>query len=136
MSALQGRFIVLGVTGSIAAYKSVELARRLTQAGALFQRSRQGGVQQGVLRVCSGLFSVPSLSYVLNQPGEPGLINPDQAALFAADRPQIDLRGGQQPLGVGQAHAIDTGRRAATVAADQPRGVEQDGARHVRPSPA
>jgi phosphopantothenoylcysteine decarboxylase/phosphopantothenate--cysteine ligase len=35
--ALQGRFIVLGVTGSIAAYKSVELARRLVQAGATVQ---------------------------------------------------------------------------------------------------
>jgi phosphopantothenoylcysteine decarboxylase / phosphopantothenate---cysteine ligase len=35
--ALRGRFIVLAVTGSIAAYKSVELARRLTQAGATVQ---------------------------------------------------------------------------------------------------
>jgi len=37
MEALRGRFIVLGVTGSIAAYKSIELARRLTQAGATVQ---------------------------------------------------------------------------------------------------
>jgi phosphopantothenoylcysteine decarboxylase/phosphopantothenate--cysteine ligase len=37
MEALRGRFVVLGVTGSIAAYKSVELARRLTQAGATVQ---------------------------------------------------------------------------------------------------
>ena len=37
MDALRGRFVVLGVTGSIAAYKSVELARRLTQAGATVQ---------------------------------------------------------------------------------------------------
>ena len=37
MEALRGRFIVLGVTGSIAAYKSVELARRLTRAGATVQ---------------------------------------------------------------------------------------------------
>jgi phosphopantothenoylcysteine decarboxylase/phosphopantothenate--cysteine ligase len=37
MEALRGRFIVLGVTGSIAVYKSVELARRLTQAGATVQ---------------------------------------------------------------------------------------------------
>jgi phosphopantothenoylcysteine decarboxylase / phosphopantothenate---cysteine ligase len=34
---LRDRFIVLGVTGSIAAYKSIELARRLTQAGATVQ---------------------------------------------------------------------------------------------------
>ena len=37
MSTLQGKFVVLGVTGSIAAYKSIELARRLTQAGATVQ---------------------------------------------------------------------------------------------------
>ena len=37
MESLRGRFVVLGVTGSIAAYKSVELARRLTQAGATVQ---------------------------------------------------------------------------------------------------
>lgn len=35
--ALAGRFVVLGVTGSIAAYKSIELARRLVQAGATVQ---------------------------------------------------------------------------------------------------
>lgn len=34
---LRGRFVVLGVTGSIASYKSVELARRLVQAGATVQ---------------------------------------------------------------------------------------------------
>ena len=35
--AVRGRFIVLCVTGSIAAYKSIELARRLVQAGATVQ---------------------------------------------------------------------------------------------------
>ncbi len=34
---LAGRLVVLGVSGSIAAYKAVELARRLTQAGAAVQ---------------------------------------------------------------------------------------------------
>ena len=34
---LRDRFIVLGVTGSIAAYKAIELARRLVQAGATVQ---------------------------------------------------------------------------------------------------
>jgi phosphopantothenoylcysteine decarboxylase/phosphopantothenate--cysteine ligase len=37
VNGVQGRFIVLGVTGSIAAYKSIELARRLVQAGATVQ---------------------------------------------------------------------------------------------------
>ena len=35
MQPLDGKRVVLGVTGSIACYKAVELARRLTQAGAL-----------------------------------------------------------------------------------------------------
>ena len=37
MEIVKGRLIVLGVSGSIAAYKAVELARRLTQAGAQVQ---------------------------------------------------------------------------------------------------
>ena len=37
MTTFRGAFVVLGVTGSIAAYKVVELARRLTQAGATVQ---------------------------------------------------------------------------------------------------
>ena len=36
-AALDGRFVVLAVTGSIAVYKMVELARRLVQAGATVQ---------------------------------------------------------------------------------------------------
>lgn len=35
ISILQGRRVLLGVTGSISAYKSVDLASKLTQAGAL-----------------------------------------------------------------------------------------------------
>ena len=34
MSILSGKHIILGVTGSIAAYKAVDLASKLTQAGA------------------------------------------------------------------------------------------------------
>lgn len=37
LEILRGRLIVLGVSGSIAAYKAVELARHLTQAGATVQ---------------------------------------------------------------------------------------------------
>src|SRR6185295_12150130 len=36
-AAMDGRFVVLGVTGSIAAYKSIELARRLVTAGVTVQ---------------------------------------------------------------------------------------------------
>ncbi len=35
ITVLQDKHILLGVTGSIAAYKSVDLASKLTQAGAL-----------------------------------------------------------------------------------------------------
>jgi phosphopantothenoylcysteine decarboxylase / phosphopantothenate---cysteine ligase len=37
MERVRGRFIVLAVTGSIAVYKTIELARRLVQAGATVQ---------------------------------------------------------------------------------------------------
>ena len=37
MERVRGRFVVLAVTGSIAVYKMIELARRLTQAGATVQ---------------------------------------------------------------------------------------------------
>ncbi len=37
LEIVRGKLIVLGVSGSIAAYKAVELARRLTQAGATVQ---------------------------------------------------------------------------------------------------
>ncbi len=45
---LRGRFVVLGVTGSIAVYKVVELARRLTQAGATVQVVMTPGATQFV----------------------------------------------------------------------------------------
>ncbi len=45
---LRGRFVVLGVTGSIAVYKVVELARRLTQAGVTVQVVMTPGATQFV----------------------------------------------------------------------------------------
>ena len=45
---LKGKFVVLGVTGSIAVYKVVELARRLTQAGATVQVVMTPGATQFV----------------------------------------------------------------------------------------
>ena len=48
MSALAGKFVVLGVTGSIAVYKVVELARRMTQAGATVQVVMTPGATQFV----------------------------------------------------------------------------------------
>ncbi len=47
-AALSGKFVVLGVTGSIAVYKVVELARRLTQAGATVQVVMTPGATQFV----------------------------------------------------------------------------------------
>ena len=39
MSALSGRRIVLGITGGIAAYKAIEVCRRLVDAGAHIWRN-------------------------------------------------------------------------------------------------
>ena len=46
--ALRGKFVVLGVTGSIAVYKVIELARRMTQAGAAVQVVMTPGATQFV----------------------------------------------------------------------------------------
>ncbi|MFN2519486.1 MAG: bifunctional phosphopantothenoylcysteine decarboxylase/phosphopantothenate--cysteine ligase CoaBC [Candidatus Limnocylindria bacterium] len=48
MSVLDGRFVVLGVTGSVAAYKTIELARRMTQAGAAVQVIMSRGASEFV----------------------------------------------------------------------------------------
>jgi len=45
---LRGKFVVLGVTGSIAVYKVIELARRMTQAGATVQVVMTAGATQFV----------------------------------------------------------------------------------------
>lgn len=46
MNGLQGRRILLGVTGGIAAYKSADLTRRLTEVGADVQVVMTDGAQQ------------------------------------------------------------------------------------------
>jgi phosphopantothenoylcysteine decarboxylase/phosphopantothenate--cysteine ligase len=46
--ALRGKYVVLGVTGSIAVYKVIELARRMTQAGATVQVVMTPGATQFV----------------------------------------------------------------------------------------
>ncbi len=48
LSVLAGRFVVLGITGSVAAYKTTELARRLTQAGATVQVVMSRGASEFV----------------------------------------------------------------------------------------
>ena len=48
MERVRGRFVVLAVTGSIAVYKVVELARRMTQAGATVQVVMTPGATQFV----------------------------------------------------------------------------------------
>jgi phosphopantothenoylcysteine decarboxylase/phosphopantothenate--cysteine ligase len=47
-NVLRGKFVVLGVTGSIAVYKVIELARRMTQAGATVQVVMTPGATQFV----------------------------------------------------------------------------------------
>ena len=48
MTVLNGKRVLLGVTGSIAAYKAAELASRLTQAGALVDVILTAGAQKFV----------------------------------------------------------------------------------------
>ncbi len=48
ISLLNGKHIVLGVTGSIAAYKAADLASKLTQAGALVDTILTGAAQRFV----------------------------------------------------------------------------------------
>ncbi len=48
ITLLQGKRVLLGVTGSIAAYKAVDLASKLTQAGALVDVILTEGAQQFV----------------------------------------------------------------------------------------
>jgi phosphopantothenoylcysteine decarboxylase/phosphopantothenate--cysteine ligase len=72
MSTLNGKKIVLGVTGSIAAYKSVELLRLLTKAGAIVNVAMTANAAKfvGVLtfeslsgnRVIADMFSHPGTS--------------------------------------------------------------------------
>ena len=45
MSVLKDKRIILGVTGSIAAYKAADLASKLTQAGALVDVILTGAAQ-------------------------------------------------------------------------------------------
>ena len=55
MNTLNGKHIILGITGGIAAYKSAELTRRLRDAGALVRvvmtRSAKGRGFVDVYRV-------------------------------------------------------------------------------------
>ena len=48
ISILAGKRVILGVTGSIAAYKAVDLASKLTQAGALVDVIMTGAAQRFV----------------------------------------------------------------------------------------
>ena len=63
MSALSGRRVVLGVSGGIAAYKAVELCRRLVDAGAYVIPILTAGAQRFVgVATFSALASEPALT--------------------------------------------------------------------------
>ena len=67
MTTIAGRFVVLAVTGSIAVYKMVELARRMVQAGAvpMTWMAVQGELQRDWAREAT----VPALAEILAQHG-------------------------------------------------------------------
>ena len=63
MGALTGKRIVLGVTGGIAAYKAVEVCRRLVDAGAHVQPV----MTQGALEMV-GATTFSALAMTLRKP--------------------------------------------------------------------
>ncbi len=55
MAVFEGKHIILGVTGSIAAYKAADLASKLTQQGALVDVIFSAGAEQFITRSLSNL---------------------------------------------------------------------------------
>ena len=69
LAALRGRFVVLGVTGGIAAYKAVEVCRRLVDAGAHVAPVRTRGATRFVGEITfSALASEPVRTSLLEGP--------------------------------------------------------------------
>jgi phosphopantothenoylcysteine decarboxylase/phosphopantothenate--cysteine ligase len=85
-AGLDGREIVLGVTGSIAAYKAVLLLRELTAAGARVTVCLSGNAKQFVapltFRTLSGNPVTTSLWEPENPYDEPHVVLGEQASLF------------------------------------------------------
>ena len=72
MSALNGRCVVLGVTGGIAAYKAVEVCRRLVAAGAHVVPVLTEGARRMVGETTfSALASEPAVTSLWNDPSGP-----------------------------------------------------------------
>ena len=72
MSALKGRCIVLGVTGGIAAYKAVEVCRRLVDDGAhVVPVLTAGALQMVGDTTFSALASEPAVTSLWNDPSSP-----------------------------------------------------------------
>jgi len=99
--SLEGRLILLGVTGSIAAYKSAELARSLTAAGADVQVLMSHTAQQFI-----GPLTLQTLTR--RRPmTDPLELLPDQriAHIVAADSADLILVG----AGDGELDRVDGG---------------------------
>src|SRR6186997_718739 len=93
-SALAGKRIVLGVTGGIAAYKAIEVSRRLVDAGAHVVPIMTAGAERFIGRTTlSALASEPVQTELWNNPATPigqgadlVLVAPATARIIAAYR--------------------------------------------------
>ncbi|MEO6244562.1 MAG: flavoprotein, partial [Opitutaceae bacterium] len=86
-SSLAGKTIVLGVTGSVAAYKAADLASKLTQLGAIVRPVLTEGAKRFVTPL--------TFQSVTHQPVAEGLWHEDDPAVVAhvalADRADLLL---------------------------------------------
>jgi phosphopantothenoylcysteine decarboxylase/phosphopantothenate--cysteine ligase len=79
MAGLAGRRVVLGVSGGIAAYKAVEVCRRLVDAGAHVAPVLTAGATKFIAPLTfSALASEPARTSLFDSPGGPG-VSPEMA---------------------------------------------------------
>lgn len=105
MAALSGRTIVLGVSGSVAAYKAVEIARRLKDAGAEVTAVLTAGAQE---------FITPLTFTAIT--GRPALT--DSFALPTGAMPHLELAKTAAAVVVAPASANTLARLATGLADD------------------
>ena len=87
LSSLVGKTIVLGVTGSIAAYKAADLASKLTQLGAIVRPVLTEGAQRFVTPLTFQAVTHQAVAHELWSEDDPGVV----AHVDLADRADLLL---------------------------------------------
>lgn len=105
MASLSGKSIVLGISGSVAAYKAAEIARRLVESGALVTAVLTAGAQR---------FITPLTFTAIT--GRPALTDP--FSLPAGAMPHLELAKGAAAVLVAPASANTLARLAGGQADD------------------